>query len=199
MPTFYVTVEEAGSAPTVNIVTPANGATYKVNQPLTASVEILSDLPLTSVDATLNGDPVTLALNSETGDWEANLVLSQPGANVFQAVATNGVGEGSATSNFTVTYDWAGWLPPITTAKFQRGRTLPVKFRVNDYNGPTADAVAGVYLDNVLQGLAGVQYDANGQPYYQLEIKLDVVPGPHAIGVLLDDGVTGQSMIIQVK
>lgn len=200
MPSFDIEVQLAGYAPTVTITIPENGGIYKVNQPITASVDIDSgSLPITSYEASLDGNPVTLVYNLVNDDFEASLVLSTPGSNTFYVKACNSAGCGDATSNFTVKYDFGGWLPPITTSKFQAGRTLPVKFTVNDYYGPTPYAIAIVKLDGNAQGQANVLYDSYGMPYYQLEIKLSVAAGPHSVGVSLDDGVTSVVFPITVK
>jgi hypothetical protein len=200
MPSFDIEVLPAGSAPSVTINSPANGGTFKVNEPVTAGVEIDSDLSLLSIEASLNGEPVSLEYNGETLNYEAALQLSTPGSNTFFVEACNSIGCGNTTSTFTVRYDWGGWLPPITTAKFQSGRTLPVKFTVNDYYGPTPDAVATVWLDQAEQGQAGVLYDPYGLPYYQLDIKLNVPSGSSpTVRITLDDGVSNQSKAIAVK
>ena len=199
MPSFDIEVLPAGAAPSVTIDDPANGETYKVNQPVTASVEIQSDLPLTSITASLNGGVVFLDYNSTNDRYEAPVTLSKPGANTFTVEACNSIGCGDATSTFTVKYDFGGWLPPVTTAKFQSGRTLPVKFTVNDYYGPTPNAVAMVGLDGSGIGQAEVLFDSYGVPYYQLEVKLDVAAGPHSIDISLDDSVTNVSKLITVK
>jgi len=198
LPTFDIEVQAAGSAPSVSIIAPENGGSYKVNQPITAAVEINSALFLTSLTATLNSDDVSLTYNSDSANYEASLTLSKPGVNTFTVEACNANGCGNASSTFTVKYDFGAWLPPITTAKFQSGRTLPVKFTVSDYNGLTANALVSVKLDGNVQGEAGVFYE-NGLPYYQLEVKLDVSPGLHSISIAADDGVTSASKSITVK
>ncbi len=198
MPSFTLEVTPAGHAPSVTIDTPANGSSFLVNEPIAASVDIISDLPITAGTARLNGNPVTLSFNSGNADWEAFIILSQPGTNAFTVQACNAVGCTSATSTFTVHYNFGGWLPPITTAKFQSGRTLPVKFRVADYNGLANSAVASVSLDGFAQGTAYVLYDSTG-PYYQLEIQLNVPAGAHQVGVSLNDGVTRATYPITVK
>lgn len=197
MPTFSLIVDPAGSAPTINIITPANGGSYKVNEPVTASVEIVTDSALSDVSCSLNGNSVTLEYNSEDNDWEAPLVLSTPGANNFHVEATNDSGTTKADSNFTTHYDFGGWLPPITTAKFQNGRTLPVKFRINDYNGFTGNAIAAIKLDGIVMGDADILYDSIG-PYYQKNITLNGV-GSHTVGLSLDDLLTNQACVIIVK
>jgi hypothetical protein len=199
MPSFELQVEPGGSAPSVSIINPANGSTsFLVNQPVVAAVDIQSDLDLTSLTATLNGTGIALSLNSESGNYEGDMTLTQPGTNVFAVQACNSVGCGTATSTFTVHYSFGNWLPPITTSKFQHGRTLPVKFRIGDYNGLTAAAIATVTLDGVPQGTAYVYYDPAG-PYYQLNIDLAVPVGPHAVGVSLNDGFTSAAYPISVK
>ncbi len=199
MPSFDIEVLPAGAAPSVTIDYPANGETYKVNQPVTASVAIQSTLPLTVITALLNGDAVTLNYDSINDKYEASLTLSNPGTNTFTVEACNSIGCGNATSTFIVKYDFGGWLPPVTTAKFQSGRTLPVKFTVNDYYGPTPYAVARVGLDGLDAGQAIVLYDSYNMPYYQLEVTLDVTAGPHSISVSLNDSVTSASKLITVK
>jgi hypothetical protein len=200
MPSFQLAVEPAGSAPSVSIKNPANGSSdFLVNQPTDAAVLITSDLPLDSVTATLNGDPVSLAFDSESGNYVGPMTLRQPGSNVFYVQACNSAGCGDDTSTFTVHYAFGSWLPPITTAKFQGGRTLPVKFRIGDYNGPTGDAVATVKLDGVPVGTAEVMYDSTGTPYYQLNVVLSVAAGAHTIRVDLNDGFTKVVYPITVK
>ncbi len=155
--------------------------------------------PFTLVTANLNGDAVSLALDSGSGNWVGPMTLTQPGSNTFFVQACNTAGCGEDTSTFTVHYNFGSWLPPITTAKFQSGRTLPVIFRVADYNGPTANAVAMVKLDSATVGTAQIQYDSTGTPYYQLNVVLNVATGPHSIAVSLDDGFTNVAYPITVK
>jgi hypothetical protein len=200
MPSFELYVEPAGSAPSVSIINPANGSSdFLVNQPTDAAVLITSALPLDSVTATLNGDPVSLSFDNDSGNWVGSMTLTLPGSNTFYVQACNSVGCGDDTSVFTVHYSFGSWLPPITTAKFQSGRTLPVKFRIGDYNGPTGDAVATVKLDGVPVGTAEVMYDSTGTPYYQLNVVLSVAAGAHNIGVYLNDGFTSVVYPITVK
>lgn len=200
MPSFYLEVTAASSAPSVSIINPANGSSdFLVNQPTDAAVQITSALPLDSVTAALNGNAITLTFDSESGNYVGSMTLTQPGSNTFYVQACNSVGCGDDTSVFTVHYNFGSWLPPITTAKFQSGRTLPVKFRIADYNGPTENAVATVKLDNVVVGTAAVTYDSTGAPYYQLNVVLDVSTGPHSISVSLDDSFTNVTYPITVK
>jgi hypothetical protein len=98
----------ARHAPTVTIATPANGGTYKVNQPVDVSVEIVSDFPLTSYTASLNGTPVNLRFYLNDNAFEAPLVLSKPGESILYVQACNSVGCGDATSQVIVKYDFGG-------------------------------------------------------------------------------------------
>jgi hypothetical protein len=92
----------AGHAPIVTIATPANGGTYKINQPVDVSVEIVSDFPLTSYTASLNETPVNLRFYLDDNAFEAPLVLSKPGENSLYVQACNSVGCGDATSQVIV-------------------------------------------------------------------------------------------------
>jgi hypothetical protein len=201
LPSFDLIVEEAGAKPSVSIITPANGESYLVNQAITPAAEVLNSPSI--VTGALNGaaPPVAFVDTGENDIWQAPapLTLTVPGTNTYKVTAENSFGTGEATSTFNVHYNFGGWLPPITTAKFQRGRTLPVKFRVNDFSGPTSLAVASVFLDGTFVGFADCYYDSLGLPYYQLEVKLDVLAGPHQIRVVLDDVHTLESYPITVK
>jgi hypothetical protein len=197
---FSLEVTESGREPSVSIKVPLSGAVYKVAEVVDAQVEVQSSLDLSAVTGSLNGTPMNLALVSEERPdyvYETGLVLNIPGKNTFSASATNSVGTGSDSSEFSVLYDFGGWLPPITTAKFQAGRTLPVKFRVGDFNGPTDNAIVQVILNGQEMGVAFPFYDASGIPYYQLDVKLGD-SGPCEVKLKLDDG-TEKVLNITVK
>jgi hypothetical protein len=201
LPSFDLIVEEAGEAPSVSIITPANGGSYLVNQAITPAAEVLNSPSIVTGALNSAAPPVAFVDTGENDIWQAPapLTLTVPGTNTYKVTAENSFGTGEATSTFNVHYNFGGWLPPITTAKFQRGRTLPVKFRVNDYSGPTSLAVASVFLDGTFVGFADSYYDSLGLPYYQLEVKLDVLAGSHQIRVVLDDAHTQESYPIMVR
>lgn len=203
MPSFEIQVLPAGHAPTVTINTPANGSSYVYGAKIQPSVSIDSDTDpyLSSYSACFNGDasvgcdpgdPVSLTQDSNDNSLftGSEIQVTQICGNTFSAYAENSAGSDSATSSFNVHYTFGGWLPPITTAKFQAGRTLPVMFQVNGVNGPIDIATPVVKLDNVAVGTATVMYDVNHVPYYQLNVKLSTT-GMHTISLTLGDEACG--------
>ncbi len=168
---FYIRCS-GGPGTRPDVLGPDFGATVQAN------VDVESDLPLSSVSAFVNTDPLTLTTENTvtpftyTGAFRALQLCG----NTFSATAENEMGATTANSTFTVTVPFGGWLPPITTARFQPGRTLPVKFRLNmdDGNGllaPTDTLLPEVYLNGTFVGNALVQYDVLGA-FYQLDVPL---------------------------
>lgn len=199
MPSFQLEVTAASEAPTVTIYSPANESCHVLGSVVTASVDVDSDSAY-DFSATLNGVPVSLTDDDLDNEWIGDLELLELGSNTFAATATNSGGSTTETSDFTVNYAFGGWLPPITTARFQNGRTLPIKFRVNNADGPIDSATPIVKIDGVAVGTAPhVEYDAIG-PYYQLEVKL-TKSGPTVVAVELDDngGCNGETRSITIN
>lgn len=215
MPSFQLEVDLAGQAPTVTINSPANGSSWIYGATVDASVTIDDNgSALTNYDGCYNGEALTGCNPGTTVNLTEDVTdavftgsfgpLTQLCSNTFSAFATNGAGSGAATSNFSVHYNFGGFLPPITTAKFQQGRTLPVMFRVNGANGPIATAGPTVKLDGNPVGTASVQYDTNGVPYYQLNVVLNVSTGLHTISISLGDETcftdsTSRTISINIK
>lgn len=191
-PSFVVTVPEPTSddvcdAPVVQISAPGNHDRYLVGYVLTALVSVTSQCEF-DVWATLNDEAVALEWNEESEYFESIVTLGLPGENTFEVCGANVDDETCLLVTFDVGYDFGRWLPPITTSKFQRGRTLPVKFTVLDANGPTDAASAAVLLGDDNQGTAAVEYDDLGLPYYQLNVKLPNVIGSYGITADVENG-----------
>ncbi|WP_340123555.1 hypothetical protein [Methylobacter svalbardensis] len=199
MPSFELEVTAVSEAPTVTINSPANGSCHVLGAAVTASVDVGSDSAY-NFSATLNDDLVSLNDDDSDNEWIGDLKLLDLGSNTFAATATNAGGSTTETSDFDVNYAFGGWLPPITTARFQNGRTLPIKFRVNNTDGPIDTATPVVKIDGVAVSTAPhVEYDAIG-PFYQLEVKL-TKSGPTVVSVDLGDsgGCKGETRSITIN
>jgi hypothetical protein len=157
-------------APVIAITSPTNGASYGYGASLTIDWDVAeSGSGLRSQQGSLNAVPV---LDGQT------LQLLAPGSRQMIVDAEDTAGNTvRATSDFNVRFAFGGWLTPTSLEKtWNAGRTLPVKFLVNDFAGrPTNACTAllvatlnGVEFD---RGIAYVQYDSAGRPFYQYNLK----------------------------
>lgn len=151
-----VTLPQATDVPAVSIVAPLDGSTHVYFQggpplsiPLQFSVTAPGVSPITSVDADLNGQAVSVsATGLGTGNVTATGTISVASGGLFtlRARATNGVGTSSNTVEFTVIVEALppppppppqpecriNWLPPISLGKVQKsGSTVAIKFELD--------------------------------------------------------------------
>ena len=93
-----------------------------------AAADTLSQLA--SISATLNGNPVYSG---------STVTLNQLGTNTFTLTATDTAGNtATQTHQFTVSYAFGGFLPPLTVdghPTFRLGSVIPVKFELFDASG----------------------------------------------------------------
>jgi hypothetical protein len=141
--------------PTVNIVTPSNGATYIIGAAVRASYTCSDAL---SGVASCVG-PVPNGSNIDT---------ASVGAKSFTVNAQDTLGNsGSATNKYSVAYVSGGTcngeaghaiLQPINadgTSIFKQGNTVPAKFRVCDANGASIGSAGVVSSFKLVQTIAG--------------------------------------------
>jgi len=122
--------------------------------------------------AVTNNAPDTFPLGDTTVIW----------------TATDASGNAS-TESVTVhaTYRFGGFLQPIPTpiASFKAGSTIPVKFKLYDYNGNAISNAIAIVNAGAVSGAA--KYDATAQQYvYTLSTK-GMSVGPLTIKALLSD------------
>lgn len=181
-----VNAAQVVNPPVVTINSPTAGDVL-VNSTISVSATVTNNP--TSVIASVGGTSIALTQDAEDPEvWTGSFVAANPGNQTITVNASNAGGAGTASVTIRAIYTLT-WLPPVTTSKFQSGRTLPLKFRVSDVNGFTGQATAQVFVNNAYRGLATVAYDAEG-PYYHLNILVNVAAGaPYCVDVRLGDGV----------
>ncbi len=111
-----------------------------------AAVESLSQLA--SVSATLDDIPVSSG---------STVLLSQLGNHIFTLTATDQAGNiETQAMQFTVSYAFSGFLPPLTAdsrTTFRLGSVIPVKFELFDTNGEAVStAVAHLSIQQLNNG-----------------------------------------------
>lgn len=130
--------------PTVAIDTPVDGANFARNagDPATAVNVTFHGATafgtLTSVAATLDGQPVAATvngLNTAAITGTAALSFTSGGAHTFVVTVSNGAAQATATTHFTLTETQPTvcqnleWLPPISLGKtIEGGSVMPIKF-----------------------------------------------------------------------
>ena len=124
--------------PAITITTPANGATYLLNQVVDA------DWSVTDVSGT------GVAFESETVPIDTSTV----GEKTFEVTAEDyAKNTATETVNYVV-YGFGGILPPFKPegiSVFKLGRTIPVKFQLWDADGnPITDATARISLEEII-------------------------------------------------
>jgi Tol biopolymer transport system component len=115
--------------PTIAITTPANGATYTQDTPLT-------------VDYTCADQPGGSGLASCTGDLASGALIDTSiiGSRTFTVTATDGAqNTATASSAYTVIFGFSGFFAPIaafpTGNPFKAGEGIPLKFSLHGYRG----------------------------------------------------------------
>jgi len=131
------------TAPTIAITTPANGATYLLNE------EVYADWSVS--DGTGTGVATESAVPSEL-----KIDTSTVGSHTFTVTATDyAINEASQAVTYYVHEPFGGFLPPVETGRaFKLGSTIPVKFQLRDAEDNfITDAVAMISLQKLVSGL----------------------------------------------
>jgi hypothetical protein len=124
--------------PTINIVTPANGATYTLNQAVPSNYSCTDPSGLSSCSG-----PVANGSNIDT---------ASVGTKSFTVNAQDTLGSSSSAtnnySNYSVNYSFSGFLEPINNPEVvntgKAGRTYPVKWQLRDANSSYISALTAV-------------------------------------------------------
>jgi hypothetical protein len=203
--------------PLATITTPASNAVYEFKQPVNASYGCSDGGISTCTGAVANGNG-TQAIASASG-----LPTSYPGAQTLTANAKDNVGHiGSASSAFTVVFNFGGFLSPIGGTVINQvsgGKNVPVPFKLTDYSGasvstslgthilvpgyPAAKAVtcrAGTTTNKITTytTLSGLRYDSKNSRYeYDLQVPTSWVGTCQQISFKYRDGTT-QSFYLAV-
>lgn len=129
---FTVTVEvptaSDTTAPTINLTTPTNGATYTLNEVVNASYTCADETGgsglASCVGTVANGSPID---------------TSSVGAKSFTVDAADNEGNTrSVTHNYNVVYDFSGFFQPVDNNIFnsaKAGQSIPVKFGLGGDQG----------------------------------------------------------------
>lgn len=118
-------------APGITLTTPSNGASYLLNQPVTASYTITDGG--SGVDSSHSGGTVSSGSPIDTGS---------AGSKSFTVNAQDNVGNPAAQSaSYSVGYKIVALYDPTKYAK--SGSTIPIKLQLADYNGANVSA-AGI-------------------------------------------------------
>lgn len=171
------------TAPAVTVTAPANGATFTLNQSVSASYACADAL---SGSASCVG---TVASG-------AALNTSSVGSKTFTVTSTDAAGNTKTTTvSYQVAYGFT-FLAPTAGATVKAGEELDVEFRVtNGAGGSVRNAVATVSV-NGGPSLGQAKYD-DGK--YEFELKTKGLPaGPLTITVTLNDGTT-HSIVVVLK
>ncbi len=163
------------TAPVVTVTGVSDGATYIVGGAPEAGCTTADGLSGVATDAvaTVTGGPL------------GSVTVTCDGA---EDLAGN---MASVSATYAVAYDFCGFEQPLLTPVqvFKIKSTIPVKFCLADASGaPDGTAVASVYANGVLQGVARYD-DTDGHYIFNLRTK-GMAAGPLTISVSLDDGTT---------
>ena len=197
-------------APTITITTPADEATYILNQPV-----------LAEWTATDSGSGIKTATGTAASGQSID--TSTVGTKTFTVNAEDNAGNtATQTVTYKIVYNFAGFLTPINTPGhdangFKKGSTIPVKFQVTDYYGAhVTDAAATISL-KFISGTAPLnpepqavstskaatspnfRYDAAGNLYiFNLNTKSLTAPAVWQITANLNDG-TSHSVLVALR
>jgi hypothetical protein len=132
--TVTITVSDI-TPPTINIVTPANGATYTLNQAVPSNYSCTDPSGVNSCSG-----PVANGSNINT---------ASVGTKSFTVNATHTLGNSSsATNNYSVNYNFSGFLAPVNNPDVvntgKAGRTYPVKWQLRDANSAYISALTAI-------------------------------------------------------
>lgn len=144
------------TAPTITLMTPADGAVYKLNQVVNADFscedEVGGSGVASCVGTVANGTTID---TSSVGTKSFTVNASDNAGNHAQAV----------THNYTVTYDFLGFSAPVNNGDVlnvaKAGQAIPLKFQVLDANGAPVINVSNVIVKVVsLSCATGTSVDA---------------------------------------
>jgi hypothetical protein len=137
--------------PSVNLVAPASNAVYLLNQVVNADYSC-SDAGsgiLSCVGPVVSGNAID---------------TSTVGKKSFAVTATDNAGNTSiVTHNYTVLYEWSGFLQPINSDNssiFKLGSTVPVKFQLINSSAAISTALAKLYVAKIDNGIEGSVVEA---------------------------------------
>jgi FG-GAP-like repeat len=132
-----------------SLTMPTLASNYLLNSVITLTFGATDSLSgLSSMTATLNGNPVTSG---------SAVTLTHLATNTFTLSATDVAGNTSTqTATFAVVYKFTGFFPPISndgSGVFKLGSTIPVKFQLGDAKGAlVGTAVAHLTLQMLSNG-----------------------------------------------
>lgn len=190
------------TAPQITINTPADGATYSLNQTVIAD---LSSIDLVS----------GVAITSATAPSGAAIDTSSPGAKSFVVSAEDWAGNHSvAASKYSVD---GGLTISLSVsggngAGAKLGSAVPVRFQLRDSSGnPITNATARIFVAKIIGEIVGPEmageptgsnggnlfkYDSASQQYvFSLSTK-GLSAGQWRIRVAVDDGPSAQTMVM---
>jgi uncharacterized repeat protein (TIGR03803 family) len=131
----YRLVSSDTQPPTINIVTPANGATYTLNQAVPSNYSCTDPSGVSSCSGSVaNG---------------SNINTASVGTKSFTVNAKDTLGNSSsATNNYSVKYNFSGFLQPVDNPDVvntgKAGRTYPVKWQLRDGNNAYISSLSAV-------------------------------------------------------
>lgn len=184
--------------PTITTISPSGD--YLLNATTTVQYSVSDDSGIASLSATLNGAPV---VNGQV------VFLTKPRINTLVVSAMDNEGNTStATSTFNVLYKTNGFLPPVKSdgsGVYNQGRTLPVKFGLQDANGNIiSTATAQIFIAKIINNTVGsdviplstsaadignqFRYDLGGHQYIFNLSTNSMPPGAWQLKAVLDNG-----------
>ncbi len=132
--TYTLSIDQ--TAPTIALNTPANGATFLLNQVVNADFSCTDSLSALAscVGSVLNGSAID---------------TSSVGSKSFSVNASDNAGNtSSASASYSVGYNFSGFLAPVnnppTVNTGKAGRTYPVQWQLTDGNGAFISSLSAV-------------------------------------------------------
>jgi hypothetical protein len=173
---YWVTPLWADAPPDITITTPADGATYLVNEQVAADYECTDDY-----------DPSPTCIGTVPDG--SSIDTASVGSKTFTVNSQDYAGNVSAlSSTYSIAYGFEGFFSPVDNDAVnvaKAGSTVPLKFRVIDANGVPITDLAGVtvtatslvcalgdtedQLEEYAAGGSGLQNLGDG--YYQFNWK----------------------------
>jgi hypothetical protein len=126
------------TAPTITLTTPANGATYLLNQSVIAGYACQDEV---------GGSGLASCVGTVAA--ESVIDTSSVGAKSFTVNAADNAGNtNSAAVSYTVVYNFSGFSSPVDLAPTlnvaKAGQSIPLKWRITDANGLPITNLSGV-------------------------------------------------------
>lgn len=176
------------TAPAASVTSPAAGATYALNQVVTAA--------FVCADA-LSG----VAACTGTVGTGAAIDTASVGGKSFTVTAIDQAGNTAPVSvSYRVAYTFGGFRQPIPlpVSMFKGGSTIPVKFALTDGAGASVGTAVATVSVKGGAPLGVAAYDPAAQQYH-FNLKTKGLPlGPLTITVRLDDG-TSHSVVVTLR